>query len=100
MSEEDSFMKRKLIAFLVIFALITSAAPAMARDIDEADIIADALFVRPVSLAATVVGSVIFVVALPFSIPSGSVGTVGQEIVVAPAKYTFIRPMGDFDYNP
>jgi len=93
-------MRKKLIAFLMIFALITSAVPVMAGEIDEADIIADALVVRPVSFAATVVGSVIFVVALPFSIPSGSVGTVGQEIVVAPAKYTFIRPMGDFDYNP
>jgi len=100
MSEEDSFMKRKLIAFLVSFALITSAVPVMAGEIDEADIIADALVVRPVSFAAMLAGSVIFVIALPFSIPSGSVETVGQQIVVAPAKYTFIRPMGDFDYNP
>jgi hypothetical protein len=93
-------MRKKLIAFLVIFALITAAAPAMAGEIDEADIIADALVVRPVSFAAMLVGSVIFVVALPFSIPSGSVGTVGQELVVTPAKYTFVRPMGDFDYIP
>lgn len=93
-------MRKKLIAFLVIFALITSAVPVMAGEIDEADIIADALVVRPVSFAAMLVGSVIFVVALPFSIPSGSVGTVGRQIVVVPAKYTFVRPMGDFDYNP
>lgn len=93
-------MRKKLIAFLVIFALITAAAPAMAGEIDEADIIADALVVRPVSFAAMLVGSVIFVVALPFSIPSGSVGTVGQELVVTPAKYTFVRPLGDFDYIP
>ncbi len=93
-------MRKKLIAFLVIFALITAAVPAMAGEIDEADIIADALVVRPVSFAAMLVGSVIFVVALPFSIPSGSVGTVGQEIVVTPAKYTFVRPLGDFDYIP
>lgn len=93
-------MRKKLIAFLVIFALITAAVPAMAGEIDEADIIADALVVRPVSFAAMLVGSVIFVVALPFSIPSGSVGTVGQELVVTPAKYTFVRPLGDFDYIP
>ena len=93
-------MRKKLIAFLVAFSLITSAVPVMAGEIDEADIIADALVVRPVSFAAMLVGSVIFVVALPFSIPSGSVGTVGQEIVVTPAKYTFVRPLGDFDYIP
>jgi len=93
-------MRKKLIAFLVIFALISSAAQVMANEVDDADIIVDALFVRPVSFASIVVGSVIFVVALPFSIPSRSVGIVGQQIVVAPAKYTFVRPMGDFNYKP
>lgn len=93
-------MRKKLIAFLVIFALITSAVPVVAGEIDEADIIADALVVRPVSFASIVLGSVIFVVALPFSIPTGSVDTVGRHVVVAPYRYTFVRPLGDFDYNP
>ena len=93
-------MRKKLIAFLVIFALIMSAVPTMASEIDDADIIVDALVVRPVSFASIVVGSVIFVVVLPFSIPSHSVGTVGQQIVVAPARYTFVRPLGDFNYEP
>lgn len=93
-------MKKTLIAFLVILALLTSMAPAMARDIDDADVVADALVVRPVGLASIIVGSVIFVVALPFSIPSQSVGKVAEAIVVNPCKYTFVRQLGDFDYQP
>jgi len=40
-----------------------------------------------------------WVVALPFSIPSDSVGTAGQLLVVDPCKFTFTRPLGDFDYR-
>jgi len=90
-------MRKKLIAFLVVFALLTGTVPAIAaNDISDADVIADALLVRPVGLASIVLGSVIFVAALPFSLPSRSVGKVGQLIVVDPCKFTFVRPMGDF----
>jgi hypothetical protein len=40
-----------------------------------------------------------WVVSLPFSIPSGSVGTAGQLLVADPCKFTFVRPLGDFDYK-
>jgi len=53
--------------------------------------------VRPLSLAATALGVVMFVVALPVSIPTGSVKQVGKELVVVPFKYTFVRPVGAFD---
>lgn len=90
-------MRKKLIAFLVIFALIMSTVPAMA---DDADIIADTLIVRPLSLASIALCSVIFVAALPFSIPTFSVGTVGKLMVVDTFKFTFVRPVGDFNYKP
>lgn len=93
-------MKKILIALLVVFTLVTSTAPAMAAiasDTKDADVIADALVVRPIGIASIVLGSVIFVVALPFSIPTRSVGKVGKLIVVDPCKYTFVRPMGDFN---
>jgi hypothetical protein len=90
-------MRKKLIAFLIMFVLIASTAPALAYEPTADNIIPDVLFVRPISLAATVVGAVIFVVALPVSIPSGSVERVGQRLVVDPFKYTFVRPIGYFD---
>ena len=92
-------MKKKLIAFLIMFVLIASTAPALANEPADDNIISDVLFVRPISLAATAVGAVIFVVALPVSIPSGSVERVGQRLVVDPLKYTFVRPIGHFNSN-
>lgn len=57
--------------------------------------VADAIVVRPVCLAATVVGSAFFVVALPFSAMSKSVKRTGQVLVAKPARATFTRPLGD-----
>lgn len=92
-------MRRKLIAFLVVFALIASAAPALANEPTDEYIIPDVLLVRPMGLAAIVLGSVIFVVSLPVALPSGSVGIVGQRLVADPVEFTFVRPIGDFDYK-
>ena len=56
-------MRRKFIAFLLVFVLIASAAPALANEPTDEYIIPDVLLVRPMGLAAIVLGSVIFVVA-------------------------------------
>ena len=41
-------------------------------------------------------GTAVFIVALPFAIISGSVESVGRTLVEAPFRYTFARPIGDF----
>lgn len=89
-------MKKIAVAMLITVILITSSAPAFGYQDKGMDMTMDVLMVRPVGLAATVVGTVLFIVALPFAIPSGSVGTVACELVVTPSKYTFVRPIGDF----
>jgi hypothetical protein len=91
-------MKKKLIALLVAFALITSAAPALAAPTDT-DVIFDVLISRPCGFAAIVLGSALFIVSLPVAIPSSSVKTVGRRLVMDPIEFTFIRPVGDFDYK-
>ncbi len=60
------------------------------------DMVVDAVVMRPLGLAATLIGTVLTVVALPFTIPSGSVETSVHELIVRPAEYTFKRPLGDF----
>jgi len=55
----------------------------------------DALFYRPVGLAAIPVGTVLFIVTIPFSALGGNVGQAFDNLIVAPAKYTFCRPLGD-----
>jgi hypothetical protein len=93
-------MRKKSIAFLVAFALIVSSVPAFAEPPkDGMVIVADVLFARTVGLVAIVFGSAMWVVSLPFSIPSSSVDTAGQLLVVDPCKFTFVRPLGDFDYK-
>jgi hypothetical protein len=54
----------------------------------------DAVFVRPMGLIAIVGGAAAFVVALPFTVFSGSVGTSADELVKKPIDYTFRRPLG------
>jgi hypothetical protein len=58
---------------------------------------ADVLVVRPVCLVATVIGSVVFVVALPAAAISKSVKKTANTLVVKPANATFTRPLGDMD---
>jgi hypothetical protein len=87
-------MKKLAATLLMAVTFISFSAPALAADRDT-EIIADVLLVRPVSLAATVIGTAIFIVALPFSIPSGSVGLTAQTLIAEPFQYTFTRPLGD-----
>jgi hypothetical protein len=60
-------------------------------------IIADGLLLRPGGLVATVLGTAVFVVILPFSIPTKSVEKAAHKLIVDPAKYTFVRPMGQIE---
>jgi hypothetical protein len=56
---------------------------------------ADTFLVRPFMLAGTVVGLATFIVTLPFSALGGNIGEAGNTLVVEPAKYTFVRPLGE-----
>lgn len=54
----------------------------------------DLVFARPFGIAATVLGAGFFVISLPFSALGGNAGMAYQNMVVAPAKFTFKRPLG------
>jgi len=84
---------------LVVCALIVSTAPAFGESTDGMGIVADVLIARPVGLVAIVFGSAMYIVSLPFAIPSGSVDKAGKLLVADPFNYTFCRPLGDFDYK-
>jgi hypothetical protein len=96
-------MNRYLTVGVLSLALLVTACPAPADDPntisgDKAtDMIVDLLVVRPVGLATTIVGTALTIVALPFTIPSGSVRESAELMIVSPAEYTFKRPLGQFD---
>lgn len=51
--------------------------------------ILDGLVFRPLSLAATAVGTGIFIVTLPFSAIGGNVDEAGDTLIMQPARATF-----------
>jgi hypothetical protein len=70
---------------------------ARGDDVSAEAMIVDGFLLRPGGAIATLVGSVVFVVTLPFSIPTKSVDKAAQKLVVDPAKYTFVRPLGQIE---
>ena len=88
------------ILFLCATSLVHAAEdPYTVRteDVSAETIIVDGLLLRPGGLVATVVGTAVFVVTLPFSIPTKSVNKAAQKLIVDPAKYTFVRPLGQVE---
>jgi hypothetical protein len=59
----------------------------------------DLVVVRPVGIVATALGSVVYVISLPFSALGDNVGVAGQKLVQEPASYTFKRPLGEFRWK-
>lgn len=57
----------------------------------------DVTMARPVGAAATVAGFALFVVSSPFSLLGGNAGESWDNLVAAPAAYTFKRPLGHFE---
>jgi len=91
-------MKKIVMATLVVVTLITASVPALADGGASvaASMIADVIIARPAGFVGTILGSAIFVLALPFAALSRSVEPVAQTLVVDPFKFTFTRPVGDF----
>lgn len=88
---------KKLLAVLVIST--ATALPAVAEDqLPEerrgGDMAFDLILARPTGLLGIIGGSVLFVISLPFTIPSGSMDAAAEELVKKPINYTFKRPLG------
>ncbi|MDB6048305.1 MAG: hypothetical protein JWR17_1051 [Pseudomonas sp.] len=92
------------VALAILFGL--QAMPALAQSEQSGDptyqiesppafsMIADLLIARPLLIAATAVGAVVFVVALPFAAAGGGIGDMGKALVVDPGQAAFARCLG------
>jgi hypothetical protein len=93
------------IILLVVVALVSAPAMLMAsgntenRDpqIEAGAMTGDVLIARPLGIVATVAGFGLFIISAPFSALGGNFGEAWKAFVVYPAKFTFARPLGDFD---
>ncbi len=98
--------KNTLVACLVILSLFMSSYAATAAMVEQysekqtssAEAMAvDLIAARPLGFVAMVGGTLVFVVSWPFSALGGNSNEAWDTLVVAPAEYTFSRPLGNFD---
>ena len=94
--------KKSIILFVISALALTPFTGVLAQDavMDEENnggkMVVDIVLVRPISFVASVLGAGLFVIALPFSALGGNVGPAWSKMVVAPGRYTFSRPLGEF----
>ena len=93
--------KRRLVHLLIaaslIIALMSNQVWATKKERPSSGAMMIDVPVRVLSLGLTVFSSVIFIVALPFTLASGNIGDAWDVLVIEPLEFTFTRPLGQFD---
>ena len=83
------------------------SAVAHSQSVEEVDpgfVLLDVLLYRPLGLVATVIGAGVFIGLSPLTalasipVPHDAFVKTGKILFLAPAAYTFIRPVGDRDF--
>lgn len=62
------------------------------------DVVADSLIARPLGLAASVLGSGVFVLTYPFvalGAEAGETKAAADKMIMEPVSFTFARPLGE-----
>lgn len=57
--------------------------------------ILDLLLARPIGVVAGIIGTGVFIVSLPFTIPTRSVDETAKMLIVEPFKFSFVREFPD-----
>ena len=96
---------RKLFVFVLCTALVApSFADNQKVESDGYDVMMD-MILRPVGLVGTIIGAGIFVGVSPLTAmaaipaPHDAFEKLADTIVCKPAKWTFVRPSGDYRYD-
>lgn len=92
----ERISRTSLVTLMAVLLLAPSVS--FASSIDESPsagaMVADAVVARPVLLAFTVVGTALYLVTLPFSWAGGNADEAAEQLVIGPAKSTFVRCLG------
>jgi hypothetical protein len=97
-------VKRLIVVFLMLglilslnnFACAAGDGQRSSSKPSASAIAADIVFLRPIGLIGTVLGTCGFIIALPVTIPTKKVDSIGRDLVIDPFHYTFERPLGKF----
>jgi hypothetical protein len=94
--------KKNIIVLLLMAIIMTTfavqpvSAESLSTETTAGGMIVDLFIFRPLSITATAVGCVVYVVALPFTVWSKDrLNAAGKNLVVVPGEYAFVRPLGD-----
>lgn len=95
----------KMTALILVMALFsaplafaeTQGMQARDEQVDAAKMVADTVLARPLGLVSTIIGFGVFIVSSPFSALGGNTDEAWNAMVANPARFTFKRPLGDFD---
>jgi hypothetical protein len=104
--ELSKLKKFFVVATIAVMMIVTSSSLALGSDArrdlmgadaaDPAVMAFDFAAARPVGLLSLATGAAFFIASLPFSILGGNTGEAFDKLVIDPARYTFLRPLGGF----
>lgn len=61
---------------------------------DGFTMIGDLVVARPLLVGATLIGTALFIISLPFSLASGSVEDTAESLIFEPGREAFVRCLG------
>lgn len=94
----------KLFFFLTAILVSSASFATERREADGYDVLVDTVL-RPVSFVGMLAGSVVYVGLSPLTAiasipaPHDAFKLLADTLIVKPAKYTFVRPVGDYAYS-
>lgn len=98
---------KKLINFVILLSVTCCSTVVHSQSIEQADpgfVLLDVLFYRPVGVAATIIGTGVFIGLSPLTAlasipkPHDAFAKTANILILAPGAYTFIRPLGDREF--
>lgn len=96
-SKFNRLLAPKVLAAAMSISLVVPST-VFAQEVEEKPsplaMAGDMLIARPLGIAITAVGTVLYIVSLPFSLAGGNAEDAGKALVVYPAEATFVRCLG------
>lgn len=84
---------------LALFLAVSLPSVALANESgtepgDDVNVLLDLAVLRPIGFIGLVGGTVIYIVSIPFTLPTGNAKKSFRALVERPAAYTFTRELG------
>jgi len=96
---EKEVPMKKILALVIAITFLLTSVSAFAGTENDAAVMGDVIFARPLGLVGIVAGAGLFIISLPFAAITGSIDKTTSTLLKNPVEYTFERPVGDFDYS-